>query len=235
MSLFSPALFVRYLFSAQFADAALVTLGLSLAALAVGVVIGLLLAIGREAPYRPIHHLVTGYLWLFRGTPVLLQLVFAFNVLPAFGIVLSGFTCAVLALGLNEGAYMAEIMRAGILGVGRGQRLAARALGMSEPRIMLWVVLPQALRIVIPPIGNQFISMLKITAIVSVIGVRELLMVAEQDASGTFRYLETLFAAGIYYLVMTTIFMQIQTRIERRLAHRRRRVVAVTMAPQAAR
>jgi polar amino acid transport system permease protein len=155
--------------------------------------------------------------------------VFAFNVLPAFGVVLSGFTCAVLALGLNEGAYMAEIMRAGILGVGRGQRLAARALGMNEWRIMAWVVLPQALRIVIPPIGNQFISMLKITAIVSVIGVQELLMVAEQDASGTFRYLETLFAAGIYYLAMTTVFMQIQMRIERRLAHRRRPVVATPM------
>jgi polar amino acid transport system permease protein len=235
MSLFSPALFLHYLVSAQFAHAALATLGLSLAALALGVVIGLLLAVGREAPYRAIHHMVTGYLWLFRGTPVLLQLVFAFNVLPAFGLVLSGFTCAVLALGLNEGAYMAEIMRAGILGVGRGQRLAARALGMNEWRIMVWVVLPQALRIVIPPIGNQFISMLKITAIVSVIGVQELLMVAEQDASGTFRYLETLFAAGVYYLAMTTVFMQIQMRIERGLAHRRRHVVALRIAPQAAR
>ena len=233
MSLFSPALFFHYLFSAQFARAGLVTLGLSLAALAVGVVIGLLLAVGREAPYRAIHHVVTFYLWLFRGTPVLLQLVFAFNVLPAFGLVLSGFTCAVLALGLNEGAYMAEIMRAGILGVGRGQRLAARALGMDDWKIMVWVVLPQALKIVIPPIGNQFISMLKVSAIVSVIGVQELLMVAEQDASGTFRYLETLFAAGVYYLAMTTVLMQIQMRIERGLAHRRR--VVTVPVPQAAR
>jgi len=128
---------------------------------------------------------------------------------------------------------MAEIMRAGILGVGRGQRLAARALGMDEWRIMVWVVLPQAMRIVIPPIGNQFISMLKVTAIVSVIGVKELLMVAEQDASGTFRYFETLFAAGVYYLVLTTIFMQIQMRIERGFS-RRRRIVAVPVA-QAAR
>ncbi len=95
---------------------------------------------------------------------------------------------------------------------------------------MLWVVLPQALRIVIPPIGNQFISMLKITAIVSVIGVQDLLMVAEQDASGTFRYLETLFAARIYYLLMTTLFMQIQMRIERGLAHRRRLVAAPIVA-----
>ena len=103
MSLFSPALFLHYLFSAQFARAAMVTLGLSLAAaLLVGVVIGLLLALGREAPYRTIHHLVTGYLWLFRGTPVLLQLVFAFNVLPAFGLsTLSGFTCAGPRIGIE--------------------------------------------------------------------------------------------------------------------------------------
>ena len=121
------------------------------------------------------------YLWLFRGTPVLLQLVFAFNVLPAFGIVLPGFACAVLALGLNEGAYMAEIMRSGIRAVGPGQRLAARALGLEDSQVMRWVVLPQALRIVIPPIGNQFIGMLKLSALVSVIGVQELLLVSRPD------------------------------------------------------
>jgi polar amino acid transport system permease protein len=231
MRLFSPALFLHYLVSAQFAAAALTTLWLSLTALLLGMTIGTLLALGREARFRAVRQFVTFYLWLFRGTPVLLQLVFAFNVLPSFGILLSGFTCAVLALGLNEGAYMAEIMRAGLLGVGRGQRLAARALGMDEFRIMLWVVMPQALRIIIPPIGNQFISMLKVTAIVSVIGVQDLLMVAEQDASGSFRYLETLFAAGVYYLVLTTIFMQVQMRIERRLSRRRRVVATAAAAP----
>src|SRR3984957_2278966 len=134
------------------------TFSLSITSLAAGMLVGLLLAVGQEVPLRAVRAVVVFYLWLFRGTPVLLQLVFAFNVLPAFGLVLSGFTCAVLALGLNEGAYMAEIMRAGILGVGRGQRLAARALGMDDWKIMVWVVLPQALKIVIPPIGNQFIS-----------------------------------------------------------------------------
>ena len=173
-----------------------------------------------------------GYLWLFRGTPVLLQLVFAFNVLPAFGIVMPGFACAVLALGLNEGAYMAEIMRSGIRAVGPGQRLAARALGLEETGVMRWVVLPQALRIVIPPIGNQFIGMLKLSALVSVIGVKELLLTADETASGNFRYIETLTAAGIYYLALTTVFMAIQSVIERRL-HRRRgaRRVAVADGP----
>jgi polar amino acid transport system permease protein len=220
VALFSPTLLLHYLLDPQFAAAALTTLWLSIAALFVGVVIGLLLAVGQEAPFRAIRALVLGYLWLFRGTPVLLQLVFAFNVLPAFGVVLPGFACAVLALGLNEGAYMAEIMRSGIRAVGRGQRLAARALGLEERQIMAWIVLPQALRIVIPPIGNQFIGMLKLSALVSVIGVKELLLVADQTASANFRYIETLAAAGIYYLALTTVFMGVQHLIERGLARR---------------
>ena len=222
MKLFSPDLLLQYLFSAQFAEAAFTTLWLSLASLGLGTAIGLLLAIGQEAPLRPVRVAVAAYIWLFRGTPVLLQLVFAFNVLPSFKIVLSGFTCAVLALGLNEGAYMAEIMRSGIRAVGRGQRGAARALGMQEGQIMLWVVMPQALRIVIPPIGNQFIGMLKLSAIVSVIGVQELLLVADQTAAGSFRYMETLTAAGVYYLGLTTILMGGQALVERGLGRRRR-------------
>jgi len=220
LTLFKPDLLLQYLLSADFALAALNTLWISLAALAVGVVVGLVLAVGQEAPPRIVRRLVLAYLWLFRGTPVLLQLVFAFNVLPAFGIVLPGYACAVLALGLNEGAYMAEIMRSGIRAVGRGQRVAARALGMEEAQIMRWIVLPQALRIIIPPVGNQFIGMLKLSALVSVIGVQELLLTADQTASANFRYLETLTAAGLYYLALTTVFMTVQSLLEKHLARR---------------
>ena len=220
MSLFQPHLLAQYLISADFFHGAVMTLSLSIAALATGMAIGLLLAVGQEVPLRAVRWMVVFYLWLFRGTPVLLQLVFAFNVLPAFSILLPGFACAVLALGLNEGAYMAEIMRSGIRAVGPGQRLAARALGLEEWRVMRWVVLPQALRIIIPPIGNQFIGMLKLSALVSVIGVQELLLVADQTASGNFRYIETLTAAGIYYLALTTVFMTIQSVIERRFRRR---------------
>ena len=109
---------------------------------------------------------------------------------------------------------MSEIMRSGLQAVGRGQRMAARALGMGEGQVMAFVVLPQALRIIIPPIGNQFIGMLKLSALVSVIAVEDLLLVANQTASRNFRYLEALTAAGIYYLVLTTAFMLIQARIE---------------------
>jgi polar amino acid transport system permease protein len=223
MSIFSPQMMLGYVFSLNFLHAALLTLWISLAALFLGMLIGLLLAAGQEAPSRITRGFITGYLWLFRGTPVLLQLVFAFNVLPVFKIVLPAYACAVLALGLNEGAYMTEIMRSGIRAVGPGQRTAARALGLEERQIMLWVVLPQALRIVIPPVGNQFNGMLKLSALCSVIGVKELLLTADQTASMNFRYLETLTTAGIYYLAMTTILMVIQVFIERACALRRGR------------
>lgn len=222
MGFVSPALIVDYVFSARFFDAALMTLTISAVSLFFGMLVGLLLAMLQEARFPALRWLAIFYLWLFRGTPVLFQLIFVFNVLPVFGIVLPGFTCAVLALALNEGAYMAEIMRSGIRAVGRGQRLAARALGMQDWQTMRWVVLPQALRIIIPPIGNQFIGMLKLSALVSVIAVEELLLVANQTASANFRYIEALSAAGIYYLVMTTLLMAGQFAVERTLGRRRR-------------
>jgi polar amino acid transport system permease protein len=218
----SFALIWKYVVSAPYYEAALMTLLISLVSLFWGMIVGLILALLQESPWRPLRWLAVFYLWLFRGTPVLFQLIFVFNVLPAFGILLPGFTCAVLALALNEGAYMAEIMRSGIRAVGRGQRMAARALGMPDWQVMRWVVLPQALRIVIPPIGNQFIGMLKLSALVSVIAVQELLLVANQTASANFRYLEALSAAGIYYLLMTSVLMLGQHALERRLRRRRR-------------
>jgi polar amino acid transport system permease protein len=236
MSIFSPHIMLGYLLSPNFLHAAWMTVWISLAALGTGMLIGLVLAAGQELPSRLLRAAIVGYLWLFRGTPVLLQLVFAFNVLPIFHIVLPAYACAVLALGLNEGAYMTEIMRSGIRAVGPGQRLAARALGLEERQIMMSVVLPQALRIVIPPIGNQFNGMLKLSALVSVIGVQELLLTADQTASMNFRYLETLTTAGIYYLVMTTGLMVIQHFIEqacRRRRGRAPRASALNLLPNA--
>lgn len=190
------------------------TLLITIVSLTIGMIVGLILALGQGSKFGAVRSLMLAYLWLFRGTPVLFQLIFVFNVLPVFGIVLSGFASAVLALGLNEGAYMAEIMRSGIQAVGRGQRTAGRALGMAEWQVMRLIVLPQAFRIIIPPIGNQFIGMLKLSALVSVIAVQDLLLIANQTASANFRYLEALSAAGIYYLALTTIFMAVQGRIE---------------------
>ena len=210
----SIELVLKYLTSPNFLRGAQMTLLLTLAALAFGILIGLVLALIQESQTRIGTVVTVAYLWLFRGTPVLFQIIFIYNVLPSFGIRLSAFVCAVLALSLNEGAYMAEILRSGLQAVKKGQRTAGLALGMTGTQMMRHVVIPQAARIVLPPIGNQMIGMLKLSALVSVIAVEELLLVANQAASADFRYFEALTAAGIYYLAMTTAFMGLQILLE---------------------
>ncbi|MEM8552245.1 MAG: amino acid ABC transporter permease [Pseudomonadota bacterium] len=216
------SLIYEYLVSPPFVRAAGMTLLITVLSVILGIVVGLVIAVAQESRIAILQPFVIVYLWLFRGTPVLFQIIFVFNVLPSFGILLSGFACAIIALSLNEAAYMSEIMRSGLQAVGQGQRRAGKALGLRDSQIMRYVVLPQALRIVIPPIGNQFIGMLKMSALVSVIAVEELLLVANQSASANFRYVEALAAAGIYYLAFTTIFMAIQARIERWAGSRKR-------------
>jgi polar amino acid transport system permease protein len=209
-----PWLVVEYFVSPRFVWGASLTLWITIVSLFFGILVGLLIALLQESKKRYLNAFAIGYLWLFRGTPVLFQIIFVFNVLPQFGITLSNFWSGVVALAMNEGAYMAEIVRSGLQAVGRGQRTAARALGMKEWQVLRSVVLPQALRIIIPPTGNQFIGMLKLSALVSAVAVEELLLVANQAASANFRYLEALSAAGLYYLLFTTLFMLIQARIE---------------------
>jgi polar amino acid transport system permease protein len=221
----------HYLVSPVFLRGAAMTLLLTVTSLLFGIVIGLVLALIQESRTRAGFALTLAYLWLFRGTPVLFQIIFVYNVLPSYGIKLSAFVSAVLALSLNEGAYMAEIIRSGLQAVKKGQRTAALALGMTTGQMMRYVVIPQTARIVLPPIGNQMIGMLKLSALVSVIAVEELLLVANQAASSDFRYLEALTAAGIYYLAMTTAFMGLQVIIETALdpkKRQRRRRVSLT-------
>jgi polar amino acid transport system permease protein len=219
----SSDLVFHYLVSPVFMRGAMMTLLLTVTSLFFGILIGLVLALIQEGRTRAGAVVTLGYLWLFRGTPVLFQIIFVYNVLPSFGIKLSAFVSAVLALSLNEGAYMAEILRSGLQAVRKGQRTAALALGMTTGQMMRYVVIPQAARIVLPPIGNQMIGMLKLSALVSVIAVEELLLVANQAASADFRYFEALTAAGIYYLAMTTAFMGLQILIETALDPKKRR------------
>jgi polar amino acid transport system permease protein len=211
-------LILQYLVSPVFVRGAAMTLLLTWCALLGGLLIGLFLALLQDARSTPVRGVALAYVWLFRGTPVLFQIIFIFNVLPAVGIVFSGFTSAVLALSLNEGAYMAEILRSGLRAVRPGQRSAGLALGMKNWQLMRYVVVPQALRVVLPALGNQAIGMLKLSALVSVIAVEELLLVANQTASADFHYIEALSAAGIYYLGFTTLLMLMQARIERYLS-----------------
>ena len=218
----SLALMFQYLVSPEYVRGAMMTLLLTICSLFFGILVGLVIALVQEGGTRIGRIATLAYLWLFRGTPVLFQIIFVYNVLPSFGIRLSAFVSAVLALSLNEGAYMAEILRSGLQAVRKGQRVAGLALGMTGAQVMRYVVIPQAARIVLPPIGNQMIGMLKLSALVSVVAVEELLLVSNQIASANFRYFEALTAAGIWYLALTTAFMALQMLLERSLDPRRR-------------
>ncbi len=205
-----------------------------------GIILGLLAALSRTSRIALLRGLSWLYIWVFRGSPVLLQIYLVANALPllllsmdtdptahgwisrlAILIGSNAFVSGYVALSLNEGAYMSEIVRAGIESIDRGQMEAAKALGMTYPMAMRRIILPQALKVIIPPTGNEFISMLKTTSLVSVIGLQELMLVGLQTAAHSFNFLEVYSAAGIYYLAMTTILTLVQSQIERRIGERR--------------
>ena len=213
----------------QFAPAILAglrtTVVLALLAALIGTVLGVLLAVMRLSP-SPVLRLASGfYTWLMRGTPLLVQILIWGNLALLFEHIgpfrtndlLTPFVASVIALGLNEGAYMAEIVRAGIIAVDRGQNDAALALGMSNLLALRRVILPQALRVIIPPAGNQFISLLKATSLVSVIAGGDMLTAAENISSANLHTIELMLVATFWYLVLTTIASVGQHYIERRL------------------
>ena len=157
------------------------------------------------------------YISFFRGTPLLLQILLIYLGLPQLGIVLSPIPSAIIALSLCYGAYMAEIFRAGIQAIPREQAEAARALGLREALIMRLVILPQAIRLIIPPTGNQFIAMLKDSSLVSVLGAWDLMYMARTHGKAEFKYVEMLIAAAIIYWALSGFFEVIQSRIEKRM------------------
>lgn len=237
----------QYLFNGVVLDGLRTTLLLTLVSMAVAICLGVIAAVCRLSP-NPVLKMAAGaYVWFFRGTPVLVQLIFWFNLgiifphislgIPFTGVVfwsrpandlIHPFTAAVLGLGLNEGAYVAEIVRAGILSVNRGQTDAALALGMHRSAVMRRIVLPQAVPIVIPPMGNEFIGMLKYSALASVIAVPELLGSVEHIYSTNLRTLELLVVASIWYLVCTTVFSFGQHLLEQRVGRSRRAAIPST-------
>jgi polar amino acid transport system permease protein len=228
--------FGQYQFSRAILSGVVVTLELTILSMLIGLLLGVLLALARLSRDPLLRTAAGAYVWFFRGTPVLIQLIFWFNLSLIFktlavGIpfgpvfasvptnsVISGFSAALLGLGLNEGAYMAEIVRSGILAVDRGQGEAARALGMTPSQVMRIVILPQALRVVVPPTSNQCINMLKVTSLVSVIGGGDLLTNAENISSQNFLVVELLAVAALWYLALTTLATFGQQALERRLA-----------------
>lgn len=195
------------------------TLIVSFLSIMLAMILALLAALGRLSTIPPIYALSTFYVSLIRGTPLYLQIFFFFLALPQLGIILSGLSAGVLALGLNYGAYMSEIFRAGLASVGKGQREAAIALGMTPGQTMKRIILPQALRFAIPPIGNDFIAMTKDSALVAATGfVHEIMWNAVKVGRAQFRSLEALIMAAIFYWGMTLILSYVQSIIETRLS-----------------
>jgi polar amino acid transport system permease protein len=208
--------FFRYLVNDLMVYGAWTTVWLSVIAMLMGVVLGTVAALMKMSPNRAVRGVAEFYIWLFRGTPVLIQLVIIYTGLPQIGIRLGVIESAILGLGINEGAYFAEIVRAGIMSVAKGQDDAARSLGMTRAQKMRIVILPQAARVIIPPLGNQFNGMLKTSSLASVISMEELMRNAQMLAQIEFRILEVYICAALWYLLLVSIWGEIQRRIEAR-------------------
>ena len=207
------------------------TVAISLAAMAIGIVLGVLAAIARASPNPVLRGVALAYAWLFRGTPVILQLLLWFNlalIFPVLGIpgiwsvravsVMTPFVAALLGLGLNEGAYVSEIVRAGMISVDAGQYEAAKSIGMPYLMALRRIILPQAMRVIVPPLGNEFIGMIKTTSLASVIEYSELLHNAENIYYANARVMELLIVAAIWYLVLVSLLSAGQAVLEARFA-----------------
>lgn len=208
--------FFEYLTNPFIFGGALTTLWLTAVSITAGLVLGFCIALMKLSRNPLIAAPANAYVWLFRGTPLLVQLIVIYTGLPQFGIKLSVVQSALIGLTLNEAAYLAEIVRAGITAVPQGQVKAARAIGMRERQIMRYIVMPQALRIIVPPLGNSVNGLLKTTSVTSVISMEELLRRTQVLIQERFMVLELFAVAAIYYLVMTSLWDVVQRRIERR-------------------
>ena len=207
--------FLIYMGSPFLLRGALLALKIAALAMALGLLLGLLLALSRLSRHAAIRGAAWFYIWFVRGTPLLLQLVFIFDVLPAVGLTFSTFTTAVVGFSLNEAAFSAEIIRGGILSVSRNQGMAAAALGMPPLLTLRRIILPQAMRSILPGVANQTISMIKGTSIASVIFVNELTFNAEQIVGQNFQFFQVFTAAGLIYLIMTSAIALAQIALER--------------------
>ena len=212
-----------FLFTSRILDGLKVTIELTVLAMAIGVVLGIVLALMRMSQSALLSGTSWVYIWLLRGTPVLVQILLWNNIAalyPSVGLgipfgpsfvhldantVITPFVAAMLALGLNEGAYMSEIVRAGIISVDEGQIDASKALGMTRLQMMRRVVLPQAMRVIIPPTGNETISMLKTTSLVAFVALTDLLYSAQLIYATNYKTIPLLIVASIWYLLVTSI------------------------------
>jgi polar amino acid transport system permease protein len=238
----------HYLFDSRVLHGVVATLYLTAIAMAIGIVLGIIFAVMQLSPNPVVSRASWLYIYFFRGTPLLVQIIFWYNIAALFptidlGVpfgpsfvhlngnsVITTFVAAILSLGLNEGAYMAEIVRAGIISVDEGQTEAASSLGMGRLRIMRHIVLPQAMRVILPPTGNETISMLKNSSLVSFIAFAELFYEVSQIYGATYQTIPLLIVASIWYLALTSIAYVGQYFIERRFGRGFSRAERMTMS-----
>ena len=209
------------------------TIVVSIIAQALGVVLGLFAALGKMSKFSPFRWLAEGYIWYFRGTPLLVQMALLFfglgvthiydfpDIKIGFVTITGAIQAGTLALAINEGAYMAEIVRAGIESIDLGQMEAAKSLGMGYGLAMRRIILPQAAKVIIPPLGNEFNNMMKTTSLMEIISAGELFFAFNQINARVFKPFELFIAASLYYLLLTTIWSFIQARIEAGLGERK--------------
>jgi polar amino acid transport system permease protein len=209
------------------------TIVMSVIAQAVGVILGLFAALAKMSKFAPLRSIADAYIWYFRGTPLLVQmalLYFGFGVTHIYDFpdlhlgvttITGAIQAAVAALAINEGAYMAEIVRAGIESIDPGQMEAAKSLGMTFGLAMRRIILPQATKVIIPPLGNEFNNMMKTTSLAVTVGATELWFGFTQVNAGVFKPFELFIVASLYYLALTTIWAVIQSRIEASLGERK--------------
>lgn len=235
---------VGYLFDPQILDGVYLTLILTFVCMAIGIVLGTVLAVMRLSANPVAQALAFGYIGFFRGTPVLVQLIFWFNFAALYphlsfvgvdidaNALISPVLAGVLGLGLHEAAYMAEIIRGGINSIDAGQIEAARALGLRKNQVLRRIVLPQAMRVIVPPTGNEAVGMLKTSSLVSVLAVGELLYSAQLIYSSNYQTIPLLIVASLWYLVLTAVLSAGQMWLERRFSRGRAGVAAKSVAAE---
>ncbi len=179
---------------------------------------GLAAALGKTSSLAPVRWLATFYIWFIRGTPTLIQVFIVYFGFPQLGLKLSPFVAGVLALGVNSGAYVAEIIRSGLTAIPKGQMESAMALGISRRKTMTTIILPQVFRIILPPLTNEAITCLKNTSLLSTITVMELTLYSQVLIATTFRPFQFYIATAVIYLIMTTVLSQLSAYLERRNA-----------------
>jgi polar amino acid transport system permease protein len=216
MEMWSWSAFFGYLWSPFLLAGAWTTIWLTLVSAALGLVLGALVASARMSQNATLQAAARFYIWLFRGTPLLVQLVIIYTGLPQIGIRFSVVTSAILGLALNEAAYLSEVIRGSIQSISQGQRSAGLALGMTRAQTMRYVIVPQAMRVMLPTLGNSVNGLIKTTSITSIISMEELLRRTNLLIQERFLTLELFVVASIYYLIMTTAWSFVQDRLEQR-------------------